>query len=155
MEVNKVTNEDILKIVKECNLHNAVELVNGEAYLIDEEFDLKLADGGTYRDRVELIVLMKNGKKVGGIYRMAEYDVHCVIDKKYRGQHIMSNFAKKGILEKIWPENKSVKLCGIDNREQYEMKSYLASLSHLEIKNIEEIERHLAYIEGEKYKYRE
>ena len=67
VEVNNVTNEDILEIVNKCNLHNAVELVNGEAYLIDEEFDLKLADGSTYRDRVELIVLMKNGEKVGGI----------------------------------------------------------------------------------------
>ena len=90
-------------------------------------------------------MLVKNGVKVGGIYRMGSHDIHCVIDDKYIGEHLMSNFSKKGIIEKIWPENKSVELVNVNTREEYNKRKYLASLSGLEIRNEEEIEKWLSY----------
>ena len=57
----------------------------------------------------------------------------------------MSNFSKKGIIEKIWPENKSVELVNVNTREEYNKRKYLASLSGLAIRNEEEIEKWLSY----------
>lgn len=102
-------NEDILDIVRRCDLIEGEELVPGEAYLFNRKFRMQIS-GKTYYEQVEIIVLVKNGVKVGGIYRMGSHDIHCVIDDKYIGEHLMSNFSKKGIIEKIWPENKSVEL---------------------------------------------
>ena len=57
--------------------------------------------------------LSKGGIKVGGIYRMGSYDIHMVMDERFEGQHIMSDFLKAGIINDIWPENTSVELCGV------------------------------------------
>ena len=137
-------NEEVLDIVRRCDLIEGEELVRGEAYLFNRKFRRQIS-GKTYYVQVEIIVLVKNGVKVGGIYRMGSYDIHCVIDDKYKGQHIMSNFSKKGIIEKIWPENKSVELVDVNTREEYNKRKYLASLSGLAIRNEEEIEKWLSY----------
>jgi hypothetical protein len=137
-------NEDILDIVRRCDLIEGEELVPGEAYLFNRKFRMQIS-GKTYYEQVEIIVLVKNGVKVGGIYRMGSHDIHCVIDDKYIGEHLMSNFSKKGIIEKIWPENKSVELVNVNTREEYNKRKYLASLSGLEIRNEEEIEKWLSY----------
>ncbi len=93
-------NEDILDIVRRCDLIEGEELVPGEAYLFNRKFRMQIS-GKTYYEQVEIIVLVKNGVKVGGIYRMGSHDIHCVIDDKYiGGEHLMSNFSKKGIIEK-------------------------------------------------------
>lgn len=76
---------------------------------------------------------------------MGSYDIHCIIDEKYRGQHIMSDFCKKGIIQEIWSENKSVELVEVDTRNDYNKRKHIASLCGLTIRNEEEIERHLAY----------
>jgi hypothetical protein len=137
-------NEDILDIVRRCDLIEGEELVPGEAYLFNRKFRMQIS-GKTYYEQVEIIVLVKNGVKVGGIYRMGSHDIHCVIDDKYIGEHLMSNFSKKGIIEKIWPENKSVELVNVNTREEYNKRKYLASLSGLAIRNEEEIEKWLSY----------
>jgi hypothetical protein len=137
-------NEDILDIVRRCDLIEGEELVPGEAYLFNRKFRMQIS-GKTYYEQVEIIVLVKNGVKVGGIYRMGSHDIHCVIDDKYIGEHLMSNFSKKGIIEKIWPENKSVELVNVNTREEYNKRKYLASLSGLEIRNEDEIEKWLSY----------
>lgn len=137
-------NEEILDIVRRCDLIEGEELVPGEAYFFNRRFRMQIS-GKIYYEQVEIIVLVKNGVKVGGIYRMGSYDIHCVIDDKYKGQHIMSNFSKKGIIEKIWPENKSVELVNVYTRKEYNKRKYLASLSGLTIKNEEDIEKRLSY----------
>lgn len=137
-------NEDILDIVRRCDLIEGEELVPSEAYLFNRKFLMQIP-GKTYYEQVEIIVLVKNGVKVGGIYRMGSHDIHCVIDDRYTGQHIMSNFSKKGIIKKIWPENKSVELVNVYTREEYNKRKYLASLSGLVIRNEEEIEKRLSY----------
>ncbi len=70
-------------------------------------------------------------------------DLHCVIEEEYRNQHIMSDFLKKGVIEKVWSENKSVELVQVYKRDDYNKRKYLASLSGLSIRNEEEIEARL------------
>jgi len=76
-------NEDILDIVRRCDLIEGEELVPGEAYLFNRKFRMQIS-GKTYYEQVEIIVLVKNGVKVGGIYRMGSHDIHCVIDEVKR-----------------------------------------------------------------------
>ncbi len=137
-------NEEILDIVRRCDLIDGEELVPGEAYLFNRKFRRKNL-GRIHYEQIEIIVLVKNGVKAGGIYRMGSYDIHCVIDDKYKGQHIMSNFCKKGIIPEIWPENKSVELVDVDTRKEYNKRKHLTSLSGLAIRNEEDIEKILSY----------
>ena len=141
-----MTNEDVLSMVRRCKLNKGKELIPNNAYLFNKKFWHRIHGKILpYREYEEIIVLVKNGIKVGGIYRMGSIDIHAVMKKKYEGQGILSGFLKTGILNEIWPENKSVELCGVYTRAEYEKKKYLAKLCHMEIKNADEIERYLSY----------
>lgn len=141
-----MSNDEILDMVDQCNLRDGKVLVPGEAYLFNQRFKINVSGNVRFEDE-ELIVLVKNGVKVGGIYRMGFENLHWVIAEKYRGHHILSGFLKRGIIEEIWPENTSVELCGIYFRLEYEKKKYLAQLCHMAIRNEEEIEERLAKME--------
>lgn len=145
-------NEEVLDLVKQCDIEEGKELVPGKAYLYNKKFREVRCGEIEYIDE-EIIVLIESGVKVGGIYRMGTVDIHVVIDEKYRGQHIMSNFLKTGLIEKIWPENRSVELCGVYSQAEYDKKRYLAELCHMSIKNKKEIEDRLAFYEECKRNY--
>ena len=109
-----MTNEDVLNLVRRCKLNKGEELIPNNAYLFNRKFWHRVPRKiRFYKEYEEIIVLVKNGIKVGGIYRMGTYDIHVVMKKKYEGQGILSSFLKTGIINEIWPENKSVKLCGV------------------------------------------
>ena len=146
-------NEDVLDLVKQCDLSEGKELIYGKAYLFDKKFREFVGERIEY-NREEIIVLVESGIKAGGIYRMGAEDLHAVIEAKYRGQHILSNFLKSGIIGKIWPENTSVTLCDVYTQEEYDKKKHLAELSHMSIKNEKEIEKWLTYFEECKKKYK-
>ncbi len=146
-------NEEVLDLVKQCDIEEGRELVPGKAYLYNKKFREVRCGKIEYIDE-EIIVLVESGIKVGGIYRMGTIDIHIVIDEKYRGQHIMSNFLKTGIIGKIWPENTSVELCDVYSQAEYDKKRYLAELCHMSIKNKKEIEDRLAFFEECKRNYK-
>lgn len=138
-----MSNDDVLDLVKQCDISKGEVLVPHEAYLFKQVFRTRIS-GKPHYQKEEIIVLVWNGVKAGGIYRMGTMDVHWVIKERYHGKHILSSFLKKGIIEDIWPENRSVALCGIYFREDYEKKKYLAELCHMSIRNEAEIEERLA-----------
>ena len=143
-----MTNDNVLDLIKQCNLQEGEVLIPGEAYLFNKRFPHNRAD-----EKEEIIVLVKNGIKVGGIYRMGSCDIHLVMKKRYEGQHIMSSFLKTGILNELWPENKSVELCEVYTREEYSRKKYLADLCHMTVKNKDKIEKWLEYVDQQKAIY--
>lgn len=138
-----MNNDDVLDLVKQCDISKGKVLIPHEAYLFKQVFKTRVS-GKPYYQEEEIIVLVWNGVKVGGIYRMGTRDVHWVIKERFRGKHILSNFLKKGIIEDVWKENTSVELCGIYFREDYEKKKHLAELCHMSIRNKAEIEEQLA-----------
>ena len=146
-------NEDVLDLVKQCNLSEGEELIPRKAYLFNKKFREFVGERIEYNSE-EIIVLVESEIKVGGIYRMGSVDIHVVMEEKYRGQHILSNFLKTGTIGKIWPENTSVELCGVYTQEEYDKKKYLAQLCHMSIKNEQEIEKRVTYIEECKKKYK-
>lgn len=120
-----MTNEDILDELEYCDISQSKELVPGEAYLFKDYFD-KWGD---------FLVLLKDNIKVGGIYRMGDWDMHVVLKEEYRGQHILSNFLKKGIIKKIWPKIKAVDICDVVSQEEFDKKKYLVGLCNMKIRN--------------------
>ena len=144
-----MTNDDILELMRRCDLSKGKVLIPNQAYLFHRDFRL---NGFNYED-TELIVLVKSGIKAGGIYRMGSYDMHWIIKPKFRGQHILSDFFRTGIINEIWPENKSVKLCEVYSESEYKKKKHLADILGLSIKNQEEIESFLSYVENQKKKH--
>ena len=144
-----MTNDDILELIRRCDLSKGKVLIPNQAYLFHRDFRL---NGFNYED-TELIVLVNSGVKVGGIYRMGSYDMHWIIKPKFRGQHILSDFFRTGIINEIWPENKSVKLCEVYSESEYKKKKHLADILGLSIKNQEEIESFLSYVENQKKKH--
>ena len=73
-------------------------------------------------EEYEIIILVKNGIKVGGILRMDDFDIHVVMYKKYENQHILSDFFRTGIINELWPNITSVMLCGVYTKEEYNKK---------------------------------
>lgn len=147
-----MTNEDILELVKQCDIEDGKELVLNKAYLYNRKFRENRCGRIEYVEE-EIIVLVESGVKVGGIYRMGFEDIHVVIEEKYRGRHILSNFLRTGILGEVWPENTSVKLCGVYSKVEYDKKRHLAELCHMSINNEKEIEDRLAFLEECRRKY--
>lgn len=145
-------NEDVLDLVEQCNIGEGIELVSDKAYLFNQKFRENRCGKIEYVEE-EIIVLVESGIKVGGIYRMGSVDIHVVIKEKYRGQHILSDFLKTGIIGEIWPENTSVELCDVYTQAEYDKKRHLAELCHMSIKNEKQIEDRLAFYEECKRKY--
>ena len=138
-------NEDILKLIDRCNIENGLVLIKDRAYLFNIKRRQRCGNHYEYVTE-ELIVLFRNGEKVGGIYRMGIYDLHWVIKKKYQGQHILSDFLRTKILNKVWSENKSVEICDVYTRADYNKKKHLALLAGMSIRNEEKIESLLTYL---------
>ena len=138
-----MTNENILDLVRRCNLKFGIELIPNESYLFNRNFRIQVSDKARFVN-VEIIVLVKNKVKVGGIYRMGHYDMHWVIDEQHQGQHILSDFLRTGIIKEIWTENTSVTLEKTHLRKEYNKKKYLAKLCGMTVRNQKEIERFLS-----------
>lgn len=147
-----MTSDDIFDLIRRCNIRDGKELIPGNAYLLDKKFRRNV-NGRISYEQEELVVLVKKGIKVGGIYRMGSYDIHMVMDEHFEGQHIMSDFLRTGILNDIWPENTSVELCGVYTRKEFEKKKHLAKLCNMMVRNEEEIEKFLSYCDEQRRKY--
>lgn len=131
-----MTNEELEKRIKKCKIKKGKELVKDFAYLC-------------MSDEFEIIVLTTNRKrKVGGIVRWGDFDIHFTIFPKYRGQHFLSNFLKTGVMQEIWNENKTITLYdrAIESMDDYYKKMHLVELTGYTLTNTEEIEKRLKFI---------
>lgn len=136
-----MTNNELLRKINKCNILECTELVPNKAYLYKKKCKPQIVEN-MWCEEEQMIILVENGVKVGGIYRMGFNDLHWIIKKEFQNQGILSSFLKLGLINKIWPENKSVTLCGITSTEDYKKKEYLANLSGMIIKNKLKLEKH-------------
>lgn len=141
-----MTNEQLICKIKKCDLNECQELIPGSAYYYKQK-KLQIIEN-MWCEYEEMIILVKEGLKVGGIYRMGYNDLHWIIIKKYQNQHILSNFLKTEIMQKLWPENKSVKLYDIISFEDYKKKCHLVRLCNMNIKNKDELEAKYNYFQN-------
>ena len=134
-----MTNEGIKEFINLCNLDLCEELIPNSAYYYKPPNEDK--------DSIsEMIILVKDNVRVGGINLAFGPDIHIYMKDQYRGQHIMSSFLKTGIIKQLWPQVTSTELCDVHTQEEYDKKRHLAAICNLSIKNAAKIERRLSYI---------
>ena len=96
--------------------------------------------GGNYKyytSIYEFLIIAENGEKQAIILRCDDIDLHWYVLKHWRGQHILSNALRTGVIKKNWPENKSITCCynWNDNFEKKrQMTMHLAEIAGLEFK---------------------
>ena len=77
-----MTNEEILDIIRQCKIKDGIEILPQRAYLFKEKFRTRVSGKNRLLEE-EIIVLVKDGIKAGGIYRMGIYDIHYVMKKNF------------------------------------------------------------------------
>ena len=128
-----MTNRTLSCVLRNMDL-NKCKKVKENIYYIQKE----IISQGKKRDQYEFLVLVQNGMKCGIILRCGTVDFHGYVFKKYRGQSILSNALRTGIINEIWPENKEI-TCSYDNEMDCDLKrsmtQHLAKLANLEFKD--------------------
>lgn len=140
-----MTNKKLESILKGINLNQCQEIIPGQIYYIKKTIRTQI-----YRNlkRIydkydyEFLIITSNNVKQAIILRCGE-DLHWLVLRKYRGQHILSNALRTGVIHKVWPENKTITCAynwdGEGEDEDYETK--LAKTRHLaKIANLKVVE---------------
>lgn len=127
-----MTNDEILDVVRRCDLKKGTEIIPYQAYHFHRKFRVTFQSiNRSIYENMELIVLARNLHKVGGIFRLGWESVYCVLYEEYRNQHILSNFFRSGEMKYLWPENKTMLIYN-DGTDEYNKLMHLAELSGLE-----------------------
>ena len=127
-----MTDRTLCSILRNMDL-NKCKKIKRNIYYIQKE----IVSQGKKRGQYEFLVLIQNGIKCGIILRCGTVDLHWYVFKKYRGQSILSNALRTGIINELWPENKEITCCydnEIDKYSKYCMTKHLADLANLELK---------------------
>lgn len=141
-----MTDQQLENVLKQINLDDCQEVVPGHIYYTKRTVRSRMSrKDGTYwyaKNNYEFLVIANNNVKQGIILRWGTFDLHWLVLKKYRNQHVLSNALRTGIINKIWPENKEITCdydwCGHED-DDYETK--LAKTRHLaKIANLKVVE---------------
>ena len=79
-------------------------------------------------------MIADNGIKKAIILNCGDVDLHWYVFNRWRGNHILSDVLRSGIIKEIWPQITSVTCCydwDDDKEEKYRMTKHLASLAGL------------------------
>ena len=131
-----MTNKKLESVLKQINLAECQEIIPGQVYYIKKTVRTKI-----YRNLkacydiydYEFLVVASNNVKQAIILRCGKEDLHWFVLRKYRGQHVLSNVLRTGVIHKVWPENKTITCAynwnGEGEDEDYETK--LSKTQHL------------------------
>lgn len=133
-----MTDEQLKSVLGQIDI-NECEVIN-ENYIYYIKMPVRQrysCSGGGYRYRTneyEFLVIAENGVKQAIILRCDDVDLHWYVLKKWRGQHVLSDSLRTGVIGAVWPENTKVTCCYNydDNREEkYSMTKHLADIAGL------------------------
>ena len=131
-----MTHKKLESVLKCISLDKCQEVVPGQIYYIKKTIRTQI-----YRNlkRIydkhdyEFLIITSNNVKQAIILRCGEKDLHWLVLRKYRGQHVLSNVLRTGVIHKVWPENKTITCAynwnGEGEDEDYETK--LSKTQHL------------------------
>lgn len=135
-----MTNEKLKRELSAISLDNCETIIADNIYYIKKTVRTRIYEsGGTYSydiDEKEFIVIANQGVKQGIILRCGFKDLHWYILKPWRDKHILSNALRTGVLNMIWPENKTVTCCydySEDSEKKYAQTKHLADIAGLDI----------------------
>ena len=133
-----MTNETLSHILRNLKLENC-EWIRDNIYYIKKTVRQMCYSGtiGDYRptySKYEFLVIADNGIKKAIILNCGDVDLHWYVFNRWRGNHILSDALRSGIIKDIWPKIKTV-TCYYDwdddKEEKYQMTKHLASLAGL------------------------
>ncbi len=133
-------NEDLSYILRSIKLSDCQYLWNN-IYYIKKEIKQTVSNVNTQDKKIfysicEFLIIADNGIKKAIIYNCGNIDLHWYTFHKWRGQGVLSNALRTGVIKKMWPQINSV-TCHCEwneNREEkYRMTQHLASLADLEV----------------------
>lgn len=137
-----MTHKKLESILKGIDLDQCQEIIPDQIYYIKKKVRTQI-----YRNlkrcydkhEYEFLIIASNNIKQAIILRCGDMDLHWFVLRKYRGQHILSNALRTGVIQQVWPENKFITCAygwdGEGEDEDYQTK--LAKTKHLaEIANL-------------------
>lgn len=138
-----MTNRALTTIITLSDISKAKVLIPEKAVYLKKPVRKRMYYGSKkfIYDEEEFIILLDNGKRVGGIYIMGDWDLHIIVFNKYKGQHHMSNFMRSGWIKKLFPDLNSITCIHYNDTDEFKVVKHLADLADLEIR--EEKERML------------
>ena len=142
-----MTNEGLIKELKNINLDECTPIIPGHIYYCkkDTEYYTVTFDG-PYNH--EYLIITNGEEKQAIISRIGTEDLHWVVLEQWRGQHVLSNALRTGVIGNIWSKNKYI-TCesrSIDPIECYnklEMTKHFADIAGLKLKKYKSTKRML------------
>lgn len=135
-----MTVEELIKDIRSIDISKGEVLIPGKAVYVKR----KAWNPNTCkRDYIhEYVVLLNEGKKVGGILLMDDMDLFLVVFKRSRGKHYMSSFLKSGWIQKLSPTLKRLTTRYFPHDPEYEAVKHFAEILNVGFKSpVEKIER--------------
>lgn len=139
-----MTNKKLEAVLKQIDINECQEIVPNHIYHI-----IKTVRTRYYRNMkprydiydYEFLVIAPNGVKKAIILRCGSVDLHWLVLKKWRGQHVLSDALRTGVINELWPKNKTITCSyswnGEDEDDEYEDKlaktHHLADIANLEV----------------------
>ena len=139
MQIGKNMKDEQLKsVLDKIDINECEEIIEDYIYYSRRNVRQRCYRGdGSFcymEDEYEFLIIAEGGEKQAIILRCGYIDLHWYVLKKWRKQHVLSDALRTGVLQQIWPENKTVTCCYSydDNREQkYKMTKHLADIAGL------------------------
>ena len=136
-----MTNEKLQYVLEnQIELDECIEIKKNHIYYIKKEVSQTFVDENKEKciieNEYEFIVIAEDGEKKGIILRCGDVDLHWFVLEKYRGQHVLSNALRTGVIKRLWSDNKKVTCCydyGEDVEDKYNMTAHLAEIAGLEL----------------------
>ena len=133
-----MTDEQLKSVLGRIDISECEEIIENYIYYIKMPVRQRCSCSGGgysyYTNKYEFLVIAENGVKQAIILRCDDIDLHWHVLKKWRGQHVLSNALRTGVIGEVWPENTKVTCCYNydDNREEkYSMTKHLADIAGL------------------------
>lgn len=141
-----MTDQQLKNVLTQINLNDCQEVVPGHIYYTKRTVRSRMPrkDGTYWYDKTnhEFLVIANNNIKQGIILRWGTCDLHWLVLKKYRNQHVLSNALRTGIINKMWPENQEITCdydwCGHEDDDydtKYAKTEHFAQLANLKLVN--------------------
>ena len=120
----------LVRALSQSNLSKGRVLIPGKAVYVKKRTRITISSRTkkTMSSEYEYIILLHEGKRVGGILICGSVDLHIMIFKKYRGKGFMSSFLKSGWIRKLNPKLKELTTKHSPQSTEYKIVKHFAKI---------------------------
>lgn len=136
----KLKDEKLKAILDRISLDECEEIIDNHVYYCKKNIKQRCYRGdgsfSYYNDEYEFLVIADGDEKQAIILRCGYVDLHWYVLKKWRGDHVLSDALRTGVIKELWPENNKITCCYSyedDCEQKYQMTKHLADLAGLEL----------------------